>query len=902
MMTLAAGSRVGAYEIIGPLGAGGMGVVYRARDLRLKRDVALKVLAADEATAQPTGDDRRARLQREAELLAALNHPHIAQIYGVEDDGGRLALTMELVEGETLEEWIARGARPFADVRPVAMQIADALAYAHEHGIIHRDLKPSNIKVSSEGAAKVLDFGLAKATAADAGSREPGVGRTPDDSPTIMSPAGVTLRGTILGTAAYMAPEQARGAALDKRADIWAFGVVLFELLTGQRLFGGDTASDTLAAVLKNEPDFARVPPDTPPSIRRLLQRCLQKDRRRRLQDIGDARLELEDAAGVDDAPAGPAPSPPPPRGRVLQVLAVAAAAGAAAALVGVTLWPRPREEGAATSTPYRFSITQADGIPIGDPPLFAVSPDGRTMALRGSEGGVDYLYLRAFADGSVRRLSRSRGAGLTLAWSPDSQSLAFVRGGRLVRLSTTDAPPIEAPLSDEARAGVGQFGTGGIAWRADGTIVLGSRSGMVVASAAGGERVLSDPEHQYVMWPWFLPDGLVVNQRAGAASGTALYLRRSDGTGVPRRLEAGIQAQFVPPDRLLAVQGGRLFAWPFDAQRGEIAGEAVLVHDNVSQRMNIGRAFSASETGVLAVRNDVPVGSTRLAWFNRSGGEAGSLAFDQHCRNPELSPAFDRVAVECYEAGSTNRDVWLYDLSRDAAMRFTADRADDSDPVWSPDGRTILFASSRKGAPDVFQKSAGGAVPESLFFESSGTTYTVAWAPDGRHVALLELGTTAILDPATKETTPFGDGGVSTLIEPQFSPDGRWVSYSSDESGRTEIYVQPWPPAADKWQISTGGGTDARWRSDGRELYFLSPARELMAVSIDTANGFKAGAPARLFRTSIAGPLGSGHRFPYAVDKDGARFLMYVSDNQAPPRITVIVNWPALVEQQGRR
>jgi serine/threonine protein kinase/Tol biopolymer transport system component len=911
-MTLAAGSRLGVYDIIGPLGAGGMGEVYRARDSRLKREVALKVLPSDPevdgASSSPIATERRSRFQREAELLAALNHPHIAQIYGVEDAGGQLALTMELVEGETLEDWIARGPRPFSEVRPLAIQIADALAYAHERGIIHRDLKPANIKVSSDGAAKVLDFGLARqgatgatgATGASGAVRFSGAtgatgatGAALENSPTMLS--NMTAAGMILGTAAYMAPEQARGATLDKRADIWAYGVVVFELLTGQRLFAGETVSDTLAAVLKTEPDFGRLPAETPPAVRRLLQRCLQKDRRQRLQDIGDARIELEEATRAEEPVKAPTAAAPSARVRLLRAATIFAA-GAAVAAAAMTLWSSARATTTASATPYQFLITPADGVALDDPPNFFVSPDGRTIALRGNEDGTPYIYLRSLTDGSVRRLSNTRGAGPTATWSPDNRSLAFVRGGRLNVIGTEDGRAVEIALDSQPRLVAGLSSS----WSQGGDIVFSSPPTISIVSASGGTSRTYEqtPDIPPFGWPSWVTDRTFVAQASLTVAGD-IYLLSADGSAPPRRLEAGGQPNYVEPGWLLATRGGRLLAWPFDADRGAIIGEPATIRDNVVARGGTGgRLFSASSTGVLAIRNDVQVGATRLAWFTRAGTEAGALKLEQHCRNPELSPAADRLAIECYDPGNNNRDIWLYDLDRNAATRFTVDQADDADPLWSPDGRTILFASNRMGPVDLYRKSAGGATPEELVLETPGSTPTGAWSPDGKHVAFNSGGTTPILELGKTELVPFSSGPYNTL-ELQFSPDGRWVSYSSDESGRFEVYVQPWPPSGDKWQISTGGATDGRWRADSKEIYFLSPTRELMAATIETTNGFKAGTPTRLFQTSIVGPLGGGHRFPYAVAKDGQRFLMYVSDIKAPPpSITVIVNWQALIEQ----
>ncbi|MDP2321683.1 MAG: protein kinase [Acidobacteriota bacterium] len=899
-MALPPSSRIGAYEILGLLGEGGMGQVYRATDTNLKRQVALKVLP--EAVA---GDaERLARFQREAEVLAALNHPHIAAIYGLEvmpsnvasGFSRTIALVMALVEGEDLSDRIARGAIPLDEALPIAKQIAEALEAAHGQGIIHRDLKPANIKVRADGTVKVLDFGLAKAMDQGSGIRDQGSGGAAN-SPTITSPA-MTMRGMILGTAAYMSPEQARGAIVDKRADIWAFGVVLYEMLTGQRLFDGETVSDTLASVLKTDVDWSRLPNETPASVRRLLRHCLARDRKQRLQDIGDARLELsEDSAAPEVAAAPPVV---PARAPWLR-MAATFVAGAALTFAGAAAWSTSRAPASSdgSGVPYTFLVTPADGVALEDPPNFALSPDGRSLLLRGFHEGIAFLYVRDLTNGSVRRLERTRGAGLAMAWSPDSSSILFSRQAVLQTLAIDDTR-LEVVSSRGAD-------NSGAAWSPSGDL-LRVNAGNLVALRGPGSRprtvIEASDTFRAVASVWALPNGkqVLVGDISGQPS--QIYLASLDGAAPPRPVVTGIQPSFAPPGWLLAVQGEQLMAWRFDAVRGVTDGPPVVIQSGVTSRRGMGgRLFSVSQTGVLAVRNDTASMLTRLAWFDRSGAEGARLKLARHCRNPELSPDNQRVAMECYEDSNVSRDIWLYDLSRDAGSRFTVDPADDADPVWSPDGKTLAFASNRAKTVDVYRKGTGGAVTDELIVQTQGNTPLMAWSPDGQTIVVMQTG---VADLVAYDT---GLGSAPTPrpivvgpfieIELQFSPDGRFISYSSDESGRSEIYVQPWPQTGEKWQVSIDGATDARWRSDGKELFYLSPTRELMAVSIDAAKGFRAGTPIRLFQTAVAGPLGTGHRFPYAVSADGQRFLMYVNEHDAPPpSISVIVNWPALIKK----
>jgi Tol biopolymer transport system component len=577
--------------------------------------------------------------------------------------------------------------------------------------------------------------------------------------------------------------------------------------------------------------------------------------------------------------------------------------AGAAVTLAGGAVWSnRSAAVDDADARSYSFQITPADGVNLEDPPHFVLSPDGRNLLLRGFHEGVAYLYVRDLSNGSVRRLERSRGVGVAFAWSPDSVSILFARQQVLQTLAIDDTrlEVVSNRGTDNSSA----------TWSTSGDL-LRINSGNLVAVRGPGSapRTLIEASDRFraLASVWALPNGKQVLVGESGRQPNQIFLASLDGSEPPRPIVNGLQPAFAPPDWLLAVQGEQLLAWPFDAEKGAIGGQPVMVHSPITARRGLGgRLFSVSQTGVLAVRNDKASLETRLAWFDRSGVEAAELKLSRHCRNPELSPDFQRVAMECYEESNVSRDIWLYDLARDAASRFTVDPADDSDPVWSIDGKSLAFSSNRAGNVDIFRKGTGGAAAEELMLQTPGNTPLMAWSRDGGTIAVMQAGVADLLgfdlrSAATPAPMPIVAGPFSE-IELQFSPDGRFISYSSDESGRPEIYVQPWPQTGERLQVSIDGATDARWRADGKEMFYLSPTRELMAVAIDTAKGFRAGTPVRLFQTTVAGPLGTGHRFPYAVSADGQRFLMYVNDQNAPPpSISVIVNWPALLKPGGK-
>ncbi len=893
-MALTPGTRLGVYQITAPLGEGGMGQVWRARDTRLNRDVALKCLP-DSFANDP---DRLARFTREAQTLAALNHPHIAAIYGLEESApstgsgqvGVTALVMELVEGEDLSQRIARGAMPVDEALPIARQIAEALEAAHEQGIIHRDLKPANIKVRADGTVKVLDFGLAKALDANASSAPA------DNSPTITSPA-MTQAGMILGTAAYMAPEQARGKTVDRRADIWAFGAVLFEMLSGTRAFRGEDVTDTIVSVISKEPDWSAVPAATPARLRQLLTRCLKKDAKTRLQAIGDARVQLdellsgalEDMTSSQQTPTQTAPT----RGRVPWMVAAAAVAGMAA-LASPTL-RHLREAPPATPPEMRLEIT----TPATDTPLdFALSPDGRHIVYVASGDGPSRLWLRPLDQTEARPLPGTEG-GEAPFWAPDSRSIGFFAAGKLQRLDVTGGAP-------QVLASAGGNGFHG-SWSTDGAILFqlqGSVGGLARVAATGGEPVmvtsLERPRQASHRVPHFLPDG---RQFLFYVSGTpevaGIYLGSLDG-GTPTRLTASDSGgAFLPPDRVVFVQAGALVARKLDLAGRVLTGDPVPLAERVGVDSLANGGFAVSAAGAVAYRVGGG-GSRQLTWVDRTGKSVGVAGEpDQNApRFPELSPDGRHVVMDRTVQG--NIDIWVRDLLRGGLTRLSFDAMADVMPAWSPDGRRIAFTSYRTGINALYLKPSDGSGAEERLLDSPNTRVPQDWSRDGRWLLYYETHPTTGRDLwAVDMTSPdhtlrLVANTIAEEVLAQVSPDGRWVAYQTNESGRFEVVVQSFPDVGGKWQVSTAGGVSPRWRADGKELYFLAPDATMTAVPVTAAGtSFAAGTPVTLFPARIVdGGTLARSRPQYAVARDG-RFLINqpVADATAEP-ITLILNW----------
>jgi Tol biopolymer transport system component len=873
-----------------------MGEVYRARDTKLDRDVAIKVLP--EAFAHDA--DRLARFLREAKTLASLNHPNIAIIHGLEQAGDVHALVMELVEGDDLSQRISRGAIPIDEALPIAKQIAETLEAAHEQGIIHRDLKPANIKVRADGQVKVLDFGLAKAMEPSSALRA-SAGQALSQAPTITSPALMTGAGMILGTAAYMAPEQASGKPVDKRADIWAFGVVLWEMLAGRRMFERETVSHVLAAVLTQAPDLGAVPP----RVRHLLTRCLEKDPRKRLRDIGDAMSLVQEPTA--SGPGTEAGAQGHRRSRTWLGVGGWAVAGVMVAALGAVTWLRPPTAPDADAPIVRFQIERSADIYNNTAGAFAVSPNGLMLAHYGAgQGGQQALFVRTLATGEVREVPGSATAtpqATSHFWSSGSRQFVFgtVSGAYVFDVSSG----ITRPLCDCRFIG----GSG----NREGTILLGSLVGARegIRRLSAGDRnlaVITTPDGslgEEDSWPVFLPDGLrFLFTRSSPGAGFATYVGSLDGDA-PVRIADGSKRIVVPATGgrvpyLLGLDAAGLVAQPFDLGTLSLAGEATtLVAGAV--------AASASENGVLAT--SAP-GSRRRAiptWFDRTGKSLGVVGEAGMIESFALSPDGRKLAVSESIAGANapTTDIWLRDLVTGARSRVTFNPGADSTAVWSPDGARIAFASTRDGALRPYQRAADGTGNESPLFAYDRPAWINDWSRDGRWVIYSTVPPGGIGNDLWSLPMSGGSAGtpVPYLVAPgrqqqaQFSSDGRFVAYGSDESGTFDVYVQPFPNASGgKWMVSSGGGAEPRWSPDGKELFFFA-GQTLMAVPVSLQPTFSNGAPIALFDAPVlAGYTNDSDR--WQVAPDGRRFLLLTNavQDQAPP-LDIVVNWPALLK-----
>jgi eukaryotic-like serine/threonine-protein kinase len=884
-LSISIGSKLGSIEVLSTIGRGGMGEVYRARDTRLGRDVAIKILP-DEFSRDP---DRLARFQREAEVLASLNHPNIAAIHSLEEVQDARFLVLELVEGETLAERISRGRLPVDEALHIAKGICEALEAAHEKGIVHRDLKPANVKITPEGNVKVLDFGLAKAYEPQPGNH------ALSNSPTMGSMVAATSVGVILGTAAYMSPEQAKGRSVDRRSDIFAFAAVLYEMLLGRPAFEGEDLTEILGRVVTADPDWSRLPANTPAVIHKLLRRGLKKDPRQRLGDIRDARLDIEEALmepATTTTPVTRAVRHP----RLAWIIAAAAmliATGLAIPAMRHVSEPTPAEMRVDINTPPAGASAYATYL--------ALSPDGSRIAFVADAGGTTKLWLRALNRTEAQPMEGTDGAALPF-WSPDGRSIGFFNFqlAKLYRIDVGGGPP--TVLADAPR------GSGG-AWSPDGTILFSPAANTPLwrVAASGGEAVpltkLDPPRQTSHRFPTFLQDGRhFLFYATGSADESGIYLASLDGTEAKRVSPADTAAAYIPPDWVLFVRQTSLVARRLDLARGELLGDTATLANLVAFDRGLAQGlFSVSGTGRIAYRSTVGVTQKQLTWFDRTGKALG-VAGEPDSNSvgyPQLSADGRRLAIT--RAVQNNGDIWLLDLARSGLSRLTFDEALDSYALWSPDATHIVFSSQRKGGiTNFYMKSSAGSGADELLFENPNVKIPQDWSSDGRFLLYYEVQPKTgrdlwVLDMTTKElkprvvaNTPFEEK------EAQFSPDGRWVAYETNESGRFQIVVQSFPDVSGKWQVSTAGGTQPRWRADGKELYFIAPDSKLMAVPVNGSSAaFEAGTPVALFQTRISGGGALPPNRPqYAVSRDGRFLINQDIEDSATSPITLILNW----------
>jgi len=880
-------SSIAHYRITSKLGEGGMGAVYRATDTKLNRDVAIKVLP-DSFAADP---DRLARFAREAQVLASLNHPNISQIYGVEDR----ALVMELVDGPTLADRIAQGPIPLDEAMHLARQIAEALEYAHEHGIVHRDLKPANIKIAGEGRVKVLDFGLAKAMAADTVSADP------IHSPTLTM--GATVAGVILGTAAYMSPEQAHGKPADRRADIWSFGVVLFEMLSGRTAFSGQSVSETLASVLKSEPEWRTLPAGMPPVIVTLLRRCLTKEPRSRLQAIGDARIAIEEYLANPEAAESGTTAPATRQSRLSWAIA---AALALALLTGGAMLLRERS---ATAPSIRSSILPPDegefylsGGNCGTPVL---SPDGARIAFTADRRGDRSLWVRDLHSGDAHILPGTASAQYPF-WSPDSKWLGyFTNQGKLVRIEVAGGLPVVIADASNGKGG---------SWNRDGVIILAPNSNLPIykVPASGGKPVpvtqldtaQGEDSHRE---PEFLPDGrhfLFVargSSVSGAAGhGAAIRIGSLDGQPSRMLMPAESQALFAS-GQLLFAESRKLIARAFDPDKLAFTGDPVTVASDIFTIPGIFRSvFSVSANGTLIYLTGHPP-DLHLSWWDRAGRLLQPIASPgTMVLTVAMAPDLKRAATVS-QSGRTTEAISIVDLARGVATPFTTDSSSTINPVWSADGSAIVFISNRRGSGDLYWKAAAGGSADQLLFASDADKNVVAWSADGRMLAYLvspphpDAGYWLLpLQPGNppKAGTPvLLSRGFATDMTAGFSPDGKWLAYSTLDASVEQVYITDTGGRGRRFLVSPSGGMSPRWQPSGKEIVYLAADGKMMSVTVaERGESLDIGTPQPLFDTHV-----STMDFAYDVTPDGKRFLVQTPESSSNRlALTLVTNWTA--------
>ena len=880
-MALTSGTKLGPYEIQSPLGAGGMGEVYRARDTRLERDVAIKVLPAN-LSSDP---NLRQRLEREAKAISRLSHPHICTLHDIGHQDGVDFLVMELVEGETLEQRLIKGSLPPDQTLRYAAQIADALAKAHKLGIVHRDLKPSNVMLTKSGA-KLMDFGLAK----ESGPAPLATALTE----MTMEQAKLTSQGAIVGTFQYMAPEQLEGKEIDARADIFALGEVIYEMATGKSAFAGKSRASLIAAILTTEPPpISTIQPLTPPALERVIRKCLAKDPDERWQSASDLAAELKwiaeggsQAGGVERVPSGRAPGQ-----RVSWILT---AAFFLLALAGGAAW---------WSTSHRRlpAMYFHASVPFAANDV-TLSPDGRTLAMVAYSAPANDYMLWTYEVGSRRTasLEGTHGANYPF-WSPDGRSIGFFADGKLKKVDVSGGQVQVLCDAPNGRGG---------AWNREGTIIfspdaLGALFRVPSSGGSPAELTKVDTARAEVghRWPEFLPDGKHFLYLAANFSGrpgiNAVFVGSLDSTEKHFVVSASSNASYSDPGYLLYMRDKTLVVQPFDLRHFALSGEPHTLSDEVLYFPQVYRAaFSVSGGEVLVAQTGKGVYLSQLTWFDRNGKTVGTISKPSWYNNVQLSPDGHRIATDQTDQDGRNIDVWVQDPARDTTTRLTFDPALDTTPAWSPDGKQLVLSSNRSLNFRLYLKNSDGSGAEQEIAEAGGSAFnSLDWSRDGKYILTRRSNELWYLTLPERALKPLIQGWV--VKGAQFSPDGRWVAYASNESGSLEIYVAPFPGGNGKWQVSSGGGQEPRWRKDGKELFFLSRDSKMMAVPVSTGASFASGSPVALFQTHRRQPISSQDFYSYDVSADGQRFLIATQvDESAAAPLTVFLNWTSAMDK----
>jgi Tol biopolymer transport system component len=884
-MTLAAGFRLGPYEIVTPIGAGGMGEVYRARDARLGRDVAIKVLPVSFSN----DPDRLRRFEQEAHAAGVLNHPNVTAVYDIGTFDGSPYVVSELLEGETLRSRLAGGALTPRRAIDYAVQIAHGLAAAHEKGIVHRDLKPENLFVTKDGRVKILDFGLAKLTQPESAGPQTNL---PTET------AG-TEPGVVLGTLGYMSPEQVRGRTADPRSDIFSLGAILYEMLSGKRAFHRDTAADTMSAILREEPaDLSSTNRQISPAIDRIIRHCLEKDPEARFHSAHDLGFDLETVlgGGLLETQVPVSAARPARRARIL----VVAAASLIALLVGAalaTLALRPPQRERPPQV-VRLSIPVPPGTTYAPSEIsrgISISPDGTRVVVEAYLKGRRHLYIRPLDSEKFTELEGSEGAS-THFWSPDSRFIAFFADRKLKKIPAEGGPPEELCAADFQILGT---------WNREGMILFAqlSPTGILRVSDKGGDPVeilTSDPQRGEValFWPYFLPDGRRFLYQASRGEAEARDLRVGRLDSKESRVVGSLysRVEYAPSGHLVYAREGALFAQPFDEKNAVLTGEPRLLADSVHYFYGPSHAsFSVSQTGAIAYETARP--PSRLVWYDRAGNEVGTLGRPSVTKGFRLSPDGMRAAVAIEDPRYGTADIWVYELQRGVSTRLHSNPVDENSPAWSADGSKLFYRSDHKGPPDVYEIGVGAPGSERLVFQDFGVQQPEDVSRDGRLLVYLNNTQVAadirILPLVGKAVSSTWLHAPFNLSNPRFSPDGRWIAYDSDESGDVEIYVARTEGGGEKQRLSPQGGRQPRWRGDGKELYYVAPDGTLMAVPLALGTRLESGAPRALFRveTDVEN---------YDPSPDGSRFLVSTRISRIPESpLRVILNWDAGLKKE---